>query len=62
MPELIAALEMAEPAVAYHHAHEGCPVTLRTVRAALKHVHHINPRRHSPAPNTKGTQHHGRHP
>ena len=43
LPELAAALEMAEPAVEYHHAREGCPVTRQTVRAALRKAHHINP-------------------
>ena len=61
LPELIAALELAEPAVEYHHAHEGCPITRRTVRAAIKHANHINPppalrRRHK----TKGTKPYGR--
>ena len=43
LPELAAALEMATPAVEYHHAREGCPVTLQAVRAAVRHAHHINP-------------------
>ena len=43
LPELLAALELAEPAVAYHHAREGCPMTLQAVRAALRKAHHINP-------------------
>ena len=60
LPELIAALELAEPAVEYHHAHEGCPITRKTVRAAIKHASNINPRRHSPAHKTKGTKPYGR--
>lgn len=55
LPELIVALELAMPAVEYHHAHEGCPLTLGTVRTALKHASNLNPRRPSPAPTTKGT-------
>ena len=43
LPELAAALEMAEPAVAYHHEREGCPITLKTVREAIRHANHINP-------------------
>ena len=43
LPELIAALEMAGPAIEYHHTREGCPVTLQAVRAALRNAHHINP-------------------
>lgn len=60
LPELIAALEMAEPAVEYHHDHEGCPITRRTVRAAIKHANNLNPRRPSPAHKTKGTKPYGR--
>ena len=43
LPELAAALEMAEPAVAYHHEREGCPITLKTVREAIRHANNINP-------------------
>ena len=43
LPELVAALEMAEPAVAYHHEREGCPITLNIVRAAIRHANNINP-------------------
>lgn len=43
LPERTAALEMAQPAVEYHHAREGCPVTLQAVRAALSNAPHINP-------------------
>ena len=61
LPELAAALEMAEAAVAYYHEREGCPITRRTVRAAIKHASNINP---PPAfrrrPKQKGKQHHGR--
>ena len=61
LPELVAALEMAEPAVAYHHEHEGCPVTLNIVRGAIRRANHINP---PPALRRrlqkKGQQHHGR--
>ena len=60
-PELKAALEMAEPAIAYHHEREGCPITRKTVRDAIRNAHHINP---PPAfrrrPKQKGKQHHGR--
>ena len=61
LPELAAALEMAETAVAYHHEREGCPITRKTVRDAIKHASNINP---PPAfrrrPKQKGQQHHGR--
>ena len=60
VPELIAALEMAEPAVEYHHDREGCPITRKTVRAAIRNANHINPRRLSPAHKTKGTKPYGR--
>ena len=60
LPELVAALEMAEPAVEYHHDHEGCPSTRTTVRAAIKHANNINPCRPSPAHQTKGTKPYGR--
>jgi len=43
LPELVAALEMAEPAVEYLHRHEGCPITLKTVRSAIQHANNINP-------------------
>ena len=43
LPDVIAALELAQPAVAYHHAREGCPITLQVVRAALRNAHQINP-------------------
>ena len=43
LPELLAALELAEPDVEYHHAREGCPVTLQAVRAVLRKARHINP-------------------
>ena len=43
LPELIAALELAESAVRYHHAREGCPATLQAVRAALRKTRNINP-------------------
>ncbi len=61
LPELVAALEMAEPAVAYHHERESCPITVQTVRDAIQNANHINPptalrRRH----NQKGRQTHGR--
>lgn len=36
LPDLTAALELAESAVRYHHAREGCPVTLQAVRSALR--------------------------
>ena len=42
VPELLAALEMAQPAVRYHHTREGCPVTLQAVRSALRKTQHIN--------------------
>jgi hypothetical protein len=62
LPELAAALEMAEAAVAYYHEREGCPITRKTVREAIKHASNINP---PPAfrrrPKQKGKQHHGRH-
>ena len=62
LPEIAAALEMAEPAVAYHHEHEGCPITRKAVREAIKNANNINPpmalRRR---PKQKGKQHHGRH-
>ena len=61
LPELTTALEMTEPAVAYHHEHEGCPITRKTVRDAIQHANQINPpsafRRR---PKQKGEQHHGR--
>ena len=41
LPELAAALELAEPAVRYHHIREGCPVTLQAVRSALRKTRHI---------------------
>ena len=43
LPEMAAALELAEPAVEYHHAREGCPVTLGSVRAAIRKARNINP-------------------
>ena len=43
LPEITAALEMAEPPVGYHHAREGCPVTLQAVRAALRKAQNPNP-------------------
>jgi len=43
VPELVAALEMAEPTVEYHHVHEGCPNTRKAVRDALQKAHNINP-------------------
>jgi hypothetical protein len=43
LPELVVALEMAEPAVEYHHRHEGCPVTLKAVRKAIQHANKTNP-------------------
>ena len=61
LPELAAALEMAEAAVAYYHEREGCPITRKTVRDAIKHASNINPppafRRRQ---KQKGKQHHGR--
>ena len=61
LPELVAALEMAEPAVEYHHEREGCPITRKTVREAIQNANNINP---PPAfrrrPKQKGQQHHGR--
>jgi hypothetical protein len=61
LPELAAALEMAEAAVAYHHEREGCPITLQTVRDAIQNASNINPlpafRRRQ---KQKGKQHHGR--
>jgi hypothetical protein len=61
LPELVAALEMAEPAVEYHHEREGCPITRKTVREAIRNANHINPptafRRRQ---KQKGKQHHGR--
>ena len=42
LPDLTAALELAESAVRYHHAREGCPVTLQAVRSALRKTQHIN--------------------
>lgn len=60
-PELVVALEMAEPAVAYHHEREGSPITLNIVRGAIRHANHINPppafRRRL---KQKGKQTHGR--
>ena len=41
LPDVTAALEMAESAVRYHHAREGCPVTLQAVRIALRKTRHI---------------------
>ena len=56
LPELIAALEMAQPAIEYHHTREGCPVTRRTVRAAIRKADHINPPPTlRPRPKKKGT-------
>ncbi len=49
LPDATAALELAESAVRYHHAREGCPATLHAVRSALRKTRNINPRRHSPA-------------
>ena len=61
LPELAAALEMAEAAVAYYHEREGCPITRKTVRDAIQRASNINP---LPAlrrrPKQKGKQHHGR--
>ena len=61
LPELAAALEMAEPAVEYHHEREGCPITLKTVREAIENANNINPppalRRRQ---KQKGKQIHGR--
>ena len=55
LPELVAALELAKPAVAYHHDHEGCPFTLKAVREAIRLAHHINPAPEiPPAQSTKG--------
>ena len=42
LPDLTAALELAESAVRYHHTREGCPVTLQAVRSALRKTQHIN--------------------
>ena len=42
LPKLVEALKMAEPAVQYYHAREGCPITLKTVRSAIERG--INPR------------------
>ena len=61
LPELVTALEMAEPAVAYRHEREGCPITLNIVRGAIRRANPINPptvfcRRQK----QKGKQHHGR--
>ena len=60
LTELIAALELAATSIEYHHAHEGCPITRRIVRAAIKHASNINPRWLSPAHKTKGTKPYGR--
>ena len=43
LPELAAALEMAEPAVEYHHEREGCPITRKVVREAIQNANNINP-------------------
>jgi hypothetical protein len=42
LPDLTAALELAESAVRYHHEREGCPETLHAVRSALRKTQHIN--------------------
>ncbi len=56
LPDATAALELAESAVRYHHAREGCPVTLQTVRAAIRKAQHINPPPAlRPRPKKKGT-------
>ena len=60
LPELTTALEMAEPAVAYHHEHEGCPITLNIVRGAIRDANHINPLPALRRRLQKKGQHHGR--
>ncbi len=60
LPELVAALEMAEPMVAYHHEHEGCPLTRKTVRDAIRNANHINPLPALRRRLQKKGQHHGR--
>lgn len=42
LPDLTAALELAESAVRYHHAREGCPATLHVVRTALRQTRNLN--------------------
>jgi hypothetical protein len=56
LPELVAALEMARPTVEYYHAREGCPITLKTVRSAIKSG--INPRANRRT--NRKEKHHGR--
>ena len=60
LPELLAALELAEPAVAYHHEREGCPITRKTVREAIQNANNINPPPALRRRLQKKGQHHGR--
>ncbi len=43
LPDLTAALELAESAVRYHHTREGCPATLHAVRTALRQTRNLKP-------------------
>ena len=43
LPKVMVALEMAEPAVEYHHHHEGCPIARKTVRSAIQRANNTNP-------------------
>ena len=49
LPDVTAALELAESAVRYHHIREGCPVTLQAVRSALRKTRNIKPINPPPA-------------
>ena len=50
LPDLTAALELAESAVRYHHTREGCPVTLHAVRRALRQTRNTNIKPSNPPP------------
>jgi hypothetical protein len=49
LPDLTAALELAESAVRYHHVREGCPATLHAVRTALRQTRNLKPINPPPA-------------
>jgi hypothetical protein len=49
LPDLSAALELAESAVRYHHTREGCPATLHAVRTALRQTRNHKPINPPPA-------------
>jgi hypothetical protein len=49
LPDLTAALELAESAVRYHHVREGCPATLHAVRTALRQTRNHKPINPPPA-------------